>query len=115
MTPRVFITNSAGHDFSNAKQFGELVWVTKGFVSFHSLDRLKHILSEKLQDTNKDDYLLLSGTQVICVVSALVWYEKHKQINILVHDKKHYGYYRKLTITQSNLEDIMKVVNDGTT
>lgn len=112
---KVYITNSAGHDFTNAKQFGELVWVTKGFVSFHSLDRLKHILSEKLAETKPEDYLLLSGTQVICVVASVIWYEKHKCINLLVHDKKHYGYYRKLTITQSNLEDIMSIVKDGTT
>jgi hypothetical protein len=44
--PRVFVTNFAGHDYTKAEKYGEIVWITKGYVSFHSLDRIKYRVCE---------------------------------------------------------------------
>lgn len=106
--PRVFITNVAGHDFSKAEKFGEITWITKGWVPLQSLDRIKFLVTEKLVDVKPEDFLLLSGTQVVCVVAALVWHNKLGYIKMLVHDKKEDD-YRILVVGSKDLDYLMTV------
>lgn len=113
MDNNVFITNYAGHDFKKAEKFGVLRPVTKGYVSFGSLDRLKFDISSTLSESRPDDYLLLSGTAIICVVSAIVWFKKHGSVKLLVLDKKS-GDYRVLVIDSGSLDKIFEVLAEGT-
>jgi len=109
---RVYITNAAGHDFSKAEKFGELTWITKGWVPLQSLDRVKFLVAEKLQHARPEDYLLLSGTQVVCVVAALYWFYKFGEVKLLVHDKKEDD-YRELLVTNANLMYLEGLVKNG--
>lgn len=110
---RVFVTNFAGHDYTAAEQYGEIVPITKGYISFHSLDRVKYRVCEALEETTEEDWLLLSGIPVICVLAATYWYFKHKKIKMLVHDKKGGGSYRELIISEKNFQDLFAVLNHG--
>jgi len=105
---RVFVTNYAGHDYTQAEQFGKIVFVTKGFVSFESLDRLKFMVTESLLDTTPDDYILLSGTTLICSLVVSIWLHMHKVAHILNWDKKTSD-YRLLTLTTEHLDKIIEV------
>lgn len=110
---RVFVTNYAGHDYSKAEKFGVIVPLTKGFVSFQSLDRIKFKLAESLLDSNSDDFLLHSGNGFISIVAAIVWFTKHKKLKLLVHDPKDEGDYRLAVITEKNINDILTVLTDN--
>jgi hypothetical protein len=108
---RVFVTNYAGHDYSQAEKYGELVYITKGYVSFHSLDRVKYRVCEEVNKSTSEDWLLLSGIPVICVMAALYWQWKHTKVKLLVHDKKNDGEYRELLISDKNWNDLFNVLN----
>lgn len=110
---RIFVTNFAGHDFEAAKSYGEIYWITKGYVSFQSLDRVKFIITEQVVKSNKEDWLLLAGTPIISVISALTWYALHKKVKLLVFDKKGQGKYRELIISEGNVLDLLKVMPDS--
>lgn len=110
---RVYVTNFAGHDYSKAEEYGELHWITRGYISFHSLDRVKYRICEALQDSQSEDWLLLSGIPMICVVAALYWNWKHTKCKILVHDKKRNGEYRPLILSDKNFSDLFNVLNHG--
>lgn len=109
---RVFVTNYAGHDYTDAERYGEFVWITKGFVSFQSLDRVKFNIAELLikEESNKEDWLLLSGKPIICVVTALIWFALHQKVKILVWDQKNRNKYRELVLTQKNMSDLIGVL-----
>lgn len=109
--PRVFVTNFAGHDYSKAEKYGEIVWITRGYISFHSLDRVKYRICEEVDKSNEEDWLLLSGIPVVCVLAALYWQWKHKKVKLLVHDKKGDGEYRELIVTDKNWSDLFNVLN----
>lgn len=109
---RVFVTNAAGHDYSAAEKYGELVWVTKGYVSFQSLDRVKYQVCEQLKSSNSEDWLLLSGTLLISVIAATCWLHMHGQVKLLVIDRASRSKYRELVLTQKNFNDILELVND---
>lgn len=113
---RVFVTNLAGHDYTKAEKYGTIVPITHGYVSFQSLDRVKFQITEEINKTRPQDWLLLSGTPLLSVIAATVWFAIHHQINLLVYDQKDNGKYRELKITQKNVHDMLTVLesSDGT-
>lgn len=111
---KVYVANYAGHDFKGLEEYGEVTWITRGFVSFSSMDRLKYMIAERVAQTNPNDYLCLAGVTTVAVLAAISWFALHNQINLLVYDKDSSKKYRKVTITKDNLTEIFKVINDGT-
>jgi hypothetical protein len=115
--PKVFISNLSGHSYAKAESFGELKWLTKGYVSFGSLDRLKFQLADKITAyTKSQDYLLLSGNGALCVFAALIWFQHHGVVKLLVHDKKNDDAYRVIMFSPETLVTMFDLmgVDDGT-
>lgn len=107
----VWITNYAGHEYEDAKRFGVLKQITSGHISFASLDRIKFTIASAVAETHKDDYLVLSGANIVCVLSAIIWFQLHEQIKILNWDKfanNSTGGYREMLITKSNLTELIE-------
>lgn len=113
--PKVWITNYAGHDYAAAKHYGEFEFITKGYVSFQSLDRVKYQIAEQVAKSDKDDWILISGRPIISCVAILIWFQLHKQVKILNWDQKSGGTYRELVITERNLDEILNVLAIGPT
>lgn len=109
---KVFIANYSAHDYSSAEQYGEIHYITKGYVSFYSLDRVRVGITQNILKTSPDDYLLLSGTSLICTMAGMIWILIHGKINILTWDSKKKA-YRPLTITRENVEKLVEVLRDG--
>lgn len=107
---RVFVTNYAGHDYTNAERYGEFVWVTKGYVSLQSLDRLKYTIAEVIVTSQAEDWLLLSGKPIISVIAALIWFSMHQKVKILLWDQKRGGKYREIIITSKNLQELTSIL-----
>lgn len=106
---RVWVTNYAGHDYEKAKPFGELCYLTKGYISFQSLDRVKFTLAQALIDSSPDDYLLLSGTSIVCVIAAVLFYAMHRRLNLLNFDKTKDA-YREVILTELSNNDLFRVL-----
>lgn len=117
MSGRVFVTNYAGHDYTKAEKFGKIIPLTKGYVSFQSLDRVKFKIAENLleHEATSDDYLLFSGNSFISIVAAIVWYTIHKKVKLLVHDTRNSGEYRESVITEKNINDILNILSGAET
>lgn len=111
MAPRVFIANYAGHDYTKAEAYGELKFVTKGFISFQSLDRVKFQVAEGLVGTRSEDWLVLSGTNIVNALAAVLWYVMHGKVKILNYDKST-GSYREIILTGEATDKLLKVLND---
>jgi hypothetical protein len=112
--PKVFISNLSGHSYAKAESFGELKWLTKGYVSFGSLDRLKFQLADKITAyTKKEDYLLLSGNGALCVFASLIWYQHHGVVKLLVHDKKNDDAYRVVMFSPDVLTSMFNLMGAG--
>lgn len=111
---RVYIANYAGHDYTEAEAYGQLCYITRGFVSFDSLDRLKFSIAQAVADTQPQDWLLLSGTNIVNVLAALLWYEKHHVVKILNFDKTERT-YRELVVHSGHLAQINEVLENGKT
>ena len=80
---RVYVSNYAGHNYTKAETYGELRFITKGYVNFSDRDRLIYDLAMKISDSRPDDYLLLSGHLIVNIVVFHLWLVKHNRCRVM--------------------------------
>ena len=89
---KVYIVNSANHDYSKAEQYGELVYVTRGKLPIFKTNTVRAMLEKGLVKFTKDDYLLISGPAIVSVMAATILYNKFDTVKFLVFDAKQQDY-----------------------
>ena len=89
---KVYIVNSANHDYSKAEQYGELVYVTRGKLPIFKTSTVRAMLEKGLVKFTKDDYLLISGPAIVSVMAATILYNKFDTVKFLVFDAKQQDY-----------------------
>lgn len=87
---KVYIVNKAGHDFSRAERFGELVYLSEGPINRFSLTAMYREFSEKLKDSSLDDFILPTGFSIMTMVAAIIFAHKHGRINVLLFKEGDY-------------------------
>ena len=90
--PSVWVVNFAGHNYTDAERWGELKYVTKGYVSLGHLDRLVYQVVESLEESRPTDWLIPSGLLILNVLASVFWYEKHGALRLLMWDRKNDSY-----------------------
>jgi hypothetical protein len=99
MSGRVFILNSAGHDFRAAKEYTNepFIILTEGDVPVFNTDRLYAHLEKALSDFGKNDLLLLTGTPLLALMAAHIIGENKdlESISILLWSASRRKYIRR--------------------
>jgi len=82
--PTVFVVSSSGHDFSDARRFGELVVLSAGKVDKYQLTAMLREFEPKLCKSTSNDYMLLSGPTVMNAVACSMFAALHGRLNLLL-------------------------------
>lgn len=97
--PKVFVINDMNHDFTKASKYGDLVTVTSGRVPVFKTDAVMNELKAALAEFSNDDYLLVSGPAIVCMMCMMVidGFWKHRYsidmpLKTLVFDAKNQEY-----------------------
>lgn len=96
--PNVFVINNSTHDYSKAVRFGTIVNVTEGNVPIFKTDVIKGMLKKALVDFKEDDFLLIAGPTLLCIMAYQEVYEILKEkfsaieIKLLIFDAKEQDY-----------------------
>lgn len=109
---KVYVTNYAGHDYTQLEKFGKIVPITTGYVSFDSLDRIKVQVAQGIIDSDREDYLALSGAAIIGALASLLWFCKHRKVKLLNYDRVSKD-YREVVITDSNANTLMNILGSN--
>lgn len=80
------------HNYTSAEKFGQLVNVTEGKMPIFKTDTMLSILKEGMKDFSSDDYLLLSGPALMCVMATGIAFNKVSKVKLLVFDAKKQDY-----------------------
>ena len=64
------------HDFSPAKEFGDVLPVLMGRVYIDDLEEIKDKIIDALTDATVHDYLLVSGSPIVVALGVEVWLRK---------------------------------------
>lgn len=102
--PRVYVINKGGHDFEDAKRYGDLVFCTEGTQNRFSVASMYRIFADLFRESEPADYLLLTSLNILCTVAALVWGRKHGRANLLLF--KNGKYISRELVIDELLEDI---------
>lgn len=113
---KVFVTNYAGHNYDKAKDFGEPVNITVGSVNLRSLDRVKLDIAQAIAESDPEDWLLLSGIQIIAVIASTLWLHKHKKCKMLIWERNETeGRYKTFILTTENIDELFNVISTSVT
>lgn len=69
---KVYILTDGGHDYSGAKEFGDLVFCLPDVIKKSDVAQMYRELSVALDDYQIDDYLLVSGLTTLFLLCCLV-------------------------------------------
>lgn len=86
----VFILNKAPHDYSDAERFGELVFCTNGPLDKLDLSQMYRELDRAFEDSQAEDWILLTSLTSLCVVACSIFVLKHERLNLLIHTREGY-------------------------
>lgn len=92
----VYAVNYSALNYSNAEQFGEVVYMTKGVLDLDKLDYYDSIISKYLQDSVEEDMLLFSGSNLVCGIALKNWLKLHPTCTVLYWEKKKREYCKKV-------------------
>jgi hypothetical protein len=88
--PTVYIVNDGGHDYSDAKRFGTLRFLTRGKLSKYAVSKMYREAEEDIQRSQPTDYILLCSLSTLCAVIAAMFVKKHGCLNLLLLKDGHY-------------------------
>jgi len=72
-----------------------------------SLDRLFYTVTEAIEKTSPDDYLLLSGLIALNALASSIWLQRHGKVKMLLWDQK-LGKYRELSYSQNQIDQLFE-------
>ncbi len=100
-----------GHDYTTAKQHGELVFLYPGKINVFASCKLITELCEKLETSKKDDFLLPSGNSMATCIAFSILMMKHGMVNMLIYSFRN-QLFEVRTILQTQYKLQTAVVNE---
>jgi hypothetical protein len=80
---KVYVTNFSGYTYEKADSYGELIFITQGFVNIENVNDLRAKLTSFIRNANERDYLLLSGNNLLCGLAIHIWLDIHNSCKVL--------------------------------
>lgn len=98
--PIVYCTNRGGHDYSPARAFGELVFITEGKLDKWDVSQMVRECRDAFKDSTEDDYILLTSLTTLCSIACAVFCHMHGRLNLLIY--KDDGYVERKIVLEEN-------------
>lgn len=83
--PTVYIINRSNHNFDAAKNYGELVYLSEGKMNKYATNSMLRVFSDQLENSTKDDYLLLCSLNIMNSLACAIFAFKHGCLNLLLY------------------------------
>ena len=90
--PTVFVPNRSTHDYTDAWDYGNLVFCTEGMLNRLDLQTMYHDLLPTVGESEPDDIILLSSLTSLCAVACAMFASRWGHLNVLVYEDGEYHY-----------------------
>ena len=81
---KVFVSNRASHDYSDAERFGSLVFLTEGAINRFDVENMKTLIYPQLAEATPHDYWMVSSLTILNMVGEAYLIRKHGGVRILL-------------------------------
>lgn len=85
MERKVFVVNKSNHDFSPAEKFGKIIFLSEGKMNRYATNSMLRQFKELLQDSTKDDYIVLCSLNVMNSIACALFAAMHGTLNLLLY------------------------------
>lgn len=110
MQHNVYIVNRGAHDYTAAEEYGTLVFCTTGSMDKTDTSQMFRELTDSMEDSQPEDYLLLTSLTSLCSIACAIFAAKHQQLHLLLHTGA--GYTAR-SIYLGHLKDTHNVVKSA--
>jgi len=81
---KVFVVNRGCHNHTDAERFGELVFLSEGAINRYAVANMYREFVQHLKESNKEDFLLITGLSVMSSLACSIFARMHGRINLLL-------------------------------
>jgi hypothetical protein len=92
--PKVYIVNKSFHDFSEAKLYGPLVYLSEGPLNRYGVNDMARKFREILKYSLPNDYIVLCSLNSMNSVACALFARMHGTLNLLLF-KQGKGYIER--------------------
>ena len=100
--PNVYVVSKSSHDFSEAKKFGKLVFLSEGAMNRYHCNNMNRQFMEVLKNSSPEDFILPCGLSVMNSIACATFSVLHERLNLLLFRK---GRYVERNIVFNNNEE----------
>ena len=87
---KVYIVNKSAHDFSPATRFGDIIFLSEGYMNRYSINNMVRKFSEVMKDSKPDDYIVPCSLNVMNSIASAIFASKHHKLNLLLFKQGDY-------------------------
>lgn len=87
---RVFVPNDAGHDMSDARRFGQVVYMTRGALRRSAVRDHAKAVRIAISTSHPDDYVVVGGLSIMTAIAAAAFAARHGHVNFLLWENGRY-------------------------
>jgi hypothetical protein len=84
MARKVFIVNNSSHDFTSAKKFGELVFLSEGPMSRYATNSMVRDFTALMVNSSPSDYIVPCSLNVMNSIACAIFACAHGRLNLLL-------------------------------
>jgi len=83
--PNVYVVNKSSHDYSRAKEYGQLIYCSEGRMNRFGTNDMIRKFKDAMRNSRPGDYVLLCSLNVMNALACAVFASKHRNINLLLY------------------------------
>lgn len=83
---KVYVPNQSYHDMSEAKKYGELVFMSKGPINRFNTNHMVRMFATHLASSTKEDYILQTSLRTMSDIACAMFSYIHGCLNLLIYD-----------------------------
>lgn len=80
----VFIVNKSSHNFSEAENYGKIIYLSEGPMNRYSTNNMVRVFQDIMKDSSTYDYIVPCSLNVMNAIACAIFAVKHKRLNLLL-------------------------------
>lgn len=80
----VYVVNRSSHDYSAAKGFGKVVFLSEGLMNRYATNSMIRQFTERMKGSKEGDYIVPCSLNVMNSIACALFAFKHGKLNLLL-------------------------------
>ena len=87
---KVYVVNKSSHDFSAAKDYGDIVFLSEGPMNRYGTNNMHRLFKDKMKGSKENDHIVPCSLNVMNAIACALFAVKHGRLNLLLFKNGEY-------------------------